>query len=276
VGLTNSQSISLTNTGSATVQISRASVAGTGFRLSGLSTSTTISPGQSVTFNVSFRASSVVTLTATATIYSNASNSPLVIPLSGTGAASSVLLGVSPTSLSFGNVTLGAASTLNVSLTNSGNLNITIYKVNVPSAAFSTTGVSGGSILAPSQTATMNVTYSPTSTTSAGGNVSISTSASSSPTKIPVSGTGVQAAQQSVSLGWLASTSPGVTGYFVYRGNVSGGPYNALNSSAVPATQYSDASVQSGKTYYYVVTSVDSANMQSGYSAQVSAIVPAQ
>ena len=244
--------------------------------MSGLTASTTITPGQSITFNVSFRPSSATTFSSTATIYSNASNSPISIPLSGTGATSSALLGTSPTSLSFGNITIGASSTLNVSLTNSGNVNITIYKVNVPSSAFTTTGVSGGVILGPSQTATLAVTYSPTSQAAASGSVSLSTSASPSPVKIPVSGAGVQSAPESVSLNWQASSSPGVIGYYVYRGTVSGGPYTALNSSPITSMQYTDTSVQAGMMYFYVVTSVDSGNMQSGFSSQVSANVPAQ
>lgn len=276
MGFTNSQSVSLMNTGSVSVQITRASVNGGSFKASGLAASTTISPGQSITFNILFRPSSATAFASTATIYSSASNSPISIPLSGTGAASSALLGTSPASLSFGNVTVGASSTSNVSLTNSGNVNITIYKVNVPSSAFTTSGVSGGVILGPSQTATLAVTYSPTSQAAASGNISLSTSASSSQVKIPVSGAGVQSAPESVSLNWQASSSPGVIGYYVYRGTVSGGPYTALNSSPVTSTQYVDSSVQAGMTYYYVVTSVDSGNMQSGFSSQVSANVPAQ
>jgi hypothetical protein len=276
IGLMNSQSISLTNTGSANVQISRASVAGAGFKLTGLSASTIISPGESVTFNVSFRPSSATALAATASIYSNASNSPLQLALSGTGTASNPLLGISPASLSFGNVTVGNSNTLDVTLTNSGNLSITIYKVNVPSSLFTTSGVPNGLILAPSQSAMMAVTYSPSSVATASGSISISNSASTSPLKVSVSGSGVQAAPQSVSLGWQPSVSPGVIGYYVYRSSISGGPYTVLNSSPDSVTQYTDSTIQAGGTYYYVVTSVDSTNMQSGFSGQVSAAVPAQ
>jgi fibronectin type 3 domain-containing protein len=86
----------------------------------------------------------------------------------------------------------------------------------------------------------------------------------------------VQSAPESVSLNWQASSSPGVIGYYVYRGAVSGGPYTVLNSSPTASTQYLDASTLAGMTYYYVVTSVDSGNMQSGFSSQVSANVPAR
>jgi len=63
-------------------------------------------------------------------------------------------------------------------------------------------------------------------------------------------------------------------GYNVYRATISGGSYTLLNSSLVPMTQYSDANVQSGQTYYYVVTAVDSSNNESIHSNQVSATIP--
>jgi fibronectin type 3 domain-containing protein len=76
-----------------------------------------------------------------------------------------------------------------------------------------------------------------------------------------------------VTLDWTSSTSA-VIGYNVYRGTVSGGPYTQLNSSLVTTKQYQDSSVQSGQTYYYVVTAVDSSHVESANSNQVSATIP--
>ncbi len=76
-----------------------------------------------------------------------------------------------------------------------------------------------------------------------------------------------------MTLDWTASTSA-VIGYNVYRGTVSGGPYTQLNSSLVMTTQYQDSSVRSGQTYYYVVTAVDSSQVESTNSNQVSATIP--
>lgn len=77
----------------------------------------------------------------------------------------------------------------------------------------------------------------------------------------------------SVSLTWAASTSSGVTSYKVYRGTTSGGPYTLLSTLGV-ATSYTDNSVTSGLTYYYVVTAVDSNNNQSSNSNQAPAVIP--
>jgi fibronectin type 3 domain-containing protein len=78
----------------------------------------------------------------------------------------------------------------------------------------------------------------------------------------------------SVTLSWVASTSPDIAGYNVYRGTVSGGPYAQLNSSLVPGTTYLDASVLPGSTYFYVTTAVNTSNTQSVYSNEAEAIVP--
>lgn len=91
------------------------------------------------------------------------------------------------------------------------------------------------------------------------------------------SGVPVQPRQQptsySVKLDWVGSTSP-VIGYNVYRGTEPGGPYMMLNSSLVTGTQYEDSNVQFGQTYYYVVTAVDSSDLESTFSNQASATIP--
>ena len=74
-----------------------------------------------------------------------------------------------------------------------------------------------------------------------------------------------------VSLTWAPSTSP-VTGYKVYRGTASGGPYTLLQALGA-VTSYTDTTVLSGQTYYYVVTSVNSSNVESSYSNQAQAVI---
>ena len=83
------------------------------------------------------------------------------------------------------------------------------------------------------------------------------------------------ATQHIVDLNWNPSTSTSVTGYNVYRGSTSGGPYSQINNGGVVAsTLYTDATVASGQTYYYVVTAMDSSGIESAYSNQIQAVVP--
>lgn len=50
----------------------------------------------------------------------------------------------------------------------------------------------------------------------------------------------VSGAHPTVDLSWVASTTPGVIGYNVYRSNVSGSGYVKLNASPVTVLTYSD------------------------------------
>lgn len=77
-----------------------------------------------------------------------------------------------------------------------------------------------------------------------------------------------------VTLTWTASTSAGVTGYNIYRGTVSGGPYTRINSTPVAGTSYVDSTVAAGQTYYYVARSVTSTGVESVNSNQAQAVVP--
>jgi len=78
----------------------------------------------------------------------------------------------------------------------------------------------------------------------------------------------------SVALLWIASVSV-VSGYNVYRGTTSGGPYTKINSSLITTLSYTDSSVTSGNTYYYVCTAVDLQGVESiYYSNQATAQIP--
>jgi fibronectin type 3 domain-containing protein len=77
----------------------------------------------------------------------------------------------------------------------------------------------------------------------------------------------------SAALSWTASTST-VSGYNVYRGTVNGGPYTLINTSLVTGVSYTDTAVQSGVTYFYVTTAVDSSGVESLDSNQVTAVIP--
>jgi fibronectin type 3 domain-containing protein len=74
-------------------------------------------------------------------------------------------------------------------------------------------------------------------------------------------------------LTWTASTST-VAGYNIYRSTVNGSGYTKLNPALISGTSYNDTSVQSGTTYFYVATSVDSGGDESADSNQATAVIP--
>src|SRR3989449_162965 len=142
VGTRNSQTITLINSGTANVTISQATPSGNGFSMTGLTVPLTLTAGQRTSFNAAFAPASAGSVTGSLSLVSDTPNSPSTIALSGTGVTSTFLLTASPTSLSFGNVTVGSKSApQTVTLTNSGNSSVSISQINVSGSGFSASGL---------------------------------------------------------------------------------------------------------------------------------------
>jgi hypothetical protein len=82
----------------------------------------------------------------------------------------------------------------------------------------------------------------------------------------------VSGKQRTVVLKWNASTSP-VLGYNVYRSTTHGGGYVKINPALVQGLTYTDETVESRRTYYYVARAVDAANRESVNSNESAASV---
>jgi fibronectin type 3 domain-containing protein len=123
------------------------------------------------------------------------------------------------------------------------------------------------------KTALFTITFAPQASGAAAANVSFTTSASNTPVTEALSGTGAAAPQHSVDLSWNPSASS-VTGYNVYRGGTTGGPYAKLNSTVDAGTNFTDSSVQAGQNYFYVTTAVGSDGTESSFSNEVHAAIP--
>jgi hypothetical protein len=79
--------------------------------------------------------------------------------------------------------------------------------------------------------------------------------------------------RHSVSISWDPSLSTDAAYYRVYRATVSGGPYSLLATN-ITATTYTDSTVQSGATYYYVTTTVSTDGLESIFSNQLKSVIP--
>jgi hypothetical protein len=274
VGSNSTQLLIITNTGTATLTITQVNESGSAFSTSGFSLPFSVNAGKGTTMTVAFLPTAVGAASGSISIVSNAPASPTSVSLTGTGIAATFTLGISPASLSFGNVTTGTSSaSQNVTITDTGNANVTISQITLNGSAYSMTGGSAPVTLTPSQNLILASQFDPTVTGSVSGSISMVSNATGSPATVSLSGTGVVPVQHSVALTWSASTST-VSGYNVYRGTVSGGPYTKINSSLVAILTYTDSTVQSGTTYYYVTTAVDSSGDESVYSNGASALIP--
>ena len=270
VGSKDSQTMRVSNTGSADLTIIKIAASGTGFSVSGLSIPTTLPAGQNTTFTSSFKSTATGNQTGSISIASNAEGSPLAIDLTASGVTTNLKLSANETSLNFGTIDVGETRSQSVKLTNTGNANVMIENVTTSGTGF---GVSGGPLtLAPGQSTTITVNFDPRAPGGVAGNLVVTSNA---PTvQVGLAGQAAGAAvAHSVSLDWLPSVSA-VIGYNVYRGSVSGGPYTRINPTVDSATSYKDSAVSGGLTYFYVVTAIDSSRIESGFSNQVSITIP--
>jgi hypothetical protein len=188
-------------------------------------------------------------------------------------ASVTVLLSASPTSVSFGSVLVGGSASQAVTLSNTGNSAVAVSSASLTGSGFSLSGLTFPFTLAAGSSQTAAVTFAPSSTGTASGTVSFVSNATNSPATVALIGSGTAPLQHTATLSWQPSTS-GIAGYNVYRSSVSGGPYTPLNSTLDITASYADSTVLSGQTYYYVVTEVSSTGMESGYSNQVTAVIP--
>lgn len=185
--------------------------------------------------------------------------------------APTLILSVSASSVNFGSVNVSAKSTQTVTLTNTGSGSVTISSVSVSGPGFNASGIPSGTILALGQSAPLTAAFSPASSGSATGSISIASNATSA-TTIALSGAG-SATAHSVALSWSPSSSS-VVGYNVYVSTVSGSLYTKLTAAPVNTLNYVDGSLQTAQNRYYVVTAVNSDNTESVFSSQVTAIIP--
>ncbi len=289
VGQSATQSLQLTNSGNAPLQITSISLSNKEFAISGPSLPRTLLPAITLDYTLAFSPTTAGNASASLTIKSNAPQSLPAISLAGVAEKVVVSLQVTPSSISFGNQNVQSTSTKNVTVQNTGDVSIIISGVTSVGSGFGYSGFSPGVSLSPNQQITFQVWFRPQSGGAAIGTVSILSPSLPSPDSVSLSGDGISATttptpppppppppptQYTVHLIWDASSSA-VAGYRVYRSTTSGSSYSPLFSTPLNALAYSDSTVTDSSTYYYVVTSVDSNGVESTYSNQATASVPA-
>ena len=271
VGSSESKTLTVSNTGAASLTISAANVTGGGFTVSGLTLPYSLAAGSSANLDVKFSPTNSGTDTASLSITSNGADPSVAVALSGTATTASGTLGVTPGSLNFGSVTVGTTQTQTGSVTANG-AGLTLSSVGSSSSAFTVKGLTLPVTLAAGQSVPFTVTFAPTAAGAASANLSFLASNSTSASET-ATGSGATI-QHRVDLSWSASTSSSVAGYNVYRATSATGSYSRMNAALNPSMSYSDSTVQSGQTYFYATTAVDSSGVESTYSNRVQVAIP--
>ena len=199
VGSHASLSETVTNTGGSAVTISKANVNNATFSIGGLALPASVAAGQSIAFTVKFAPSAAGSASGNLSLVSDATNSPLTIPLSGTAVTAAGNLSANPTSLAFGNVQVGSNAKLSETVTNTGGSTVAISSASVGNAAYSISGLTLPTNLSAGQSVTFNVTFEPGTATSITTNLTLVSNAGNSPLIIALSGTGTAPGQLGIS-----------------------------------------------------------------------------
>ena len=279
VGSSKSATITMTNNGGTSLEVSQVAVSGNGFQVSGFSGAMMLNAAQSTTFSVSFAPKTAGSVTGSVVVSSNGSNPTLTIPLSGDGTSTATLaqLGVSPSTLGVGNVVVGTSGTASGTLQASGG-SVTVTGATSNSSVFVISGLSLPVTIAAGQSVPFTITFSPQVSGAAGATLTFTSNAQPSSTTESLTGSGTAAPTYSVNLSWAPSASANVSGYNIYRAqySTSCGAFKKLNSQVNTGTLYTDSTVTDGTSYCYAATTVTTDTGESGYSNIVSNIqIPA-
>jgi P pilus assembly chaperone PapD len=281
VGQKNSQTVKVTNSSSNYVNLKSLRVSGTGFSVTSAKAPVILAPGGNLSLSVVFAPAVAAEETGSLIITSADLKAPVSVPLSGSGDKATPALAISPTSVNFGTRALKSSTSQSVVLTNTGNIALSISSISVANPAFSVSGISNGVLLSPNQKLEFQVWFHPTAAGKASVTIALDSSAGLAPLKLAVAGSAsnstvsapAAAIPHSVTLNW-SDRSSFTKGYHVYRGQVSGGPFERINQGLIETTFYKDTDVVAGGHYFYAVTAVGEGGPESSYSNEVAVDIP--
>ncbi len=259
VGTTSAaQTVTLTNSGTATLNITSIAITGANSGDFGQTNTcgASVAAGANCTLSVTFTPSVSGSRTASVTLTDDAAGSPQAVSLTGTGSVPAPAVSLSPASLTFASQTVGTTSAAQVvTLTNTGTATLNITSIAITgtnSGDFAQTNTCGASVAAGAN-CTISVTFTPSAAGSRTASVTITDDASDSPQAVSLTGTGAAAGVALSSL-TLSPTSvkSGVssTGTVTLSGAApTGGAVVTLSSSnTTVATVPASVTVKAGAT----------------------------
>lgn len=178
-------------------------------------------------------------------------------------------IGFSPTALTFSGTVGGsnpAAKTVGVTNPGGGTLSWTVGD----NAGWLSVSPTSGSTTTETDQLTASVNLGGLAAGTYNGVITIAASgATNSPQQIPVTLTLNASTAGSATLMWNANTETDVVGYKIYRATASGA-YGAPVATLDKVTSYVATGLQTGTTYFFVITAFDSAGNESAFSNEVS------
>jgi Abnormal spindle-like microcephaly-assoc'd, ASPM-SPD-2-Hydin/PQQ-like domain len=191
IGSTKSLTASFTNTGTADETVTAVTGPGAPYTATGLpAQGAVISPGQSVAVSVTYTPTAAQTDSSSIVI--TGPDGSGTVTLTGQAVTGYAELSMTPASLGFGSVPVGMTATRTLTVSNTGNLNVTITKAAPPALPYIvSTPLPEGQVLAPDESVQVDVTFAPNATGTFNSLYVITADDGSGPHNVSVSGTAV-------------------------------------------------------------------------------------
>jgi hypothetical protein len=196
-GLPITQNLQVTNTGTSTETVTAVTAPGAPYAVTGLpSGGATVAAGGSFIVSVTYSPTVTGTNTAAVTVTSTAAvdnvSRTLNISLNGNAIVGQGNLVVSPWPVNFGSVPLGASATHNFTITNTGNIPVTITKAKAPDSDFtSASPLPEGQAIGPGESYIQAVTFAPTTLGAASAQYEMTSDSGQGAQYLPISATAV-------------------------------------------------------------------------------------
>jgi hypothetical protein len=188
IGQTTSLTVTLTNTGSATLNISNVAITGD-FAVQSNTCGAQVLAGNNCAITVGFTPTAKASRTGTLQLTDNAPNNPQKVNLTGTG----ISLALAPTALNFGPEPVGqTTASQSVVISNVSTVLVNIAGITIANtpADYTISENTCGSSLAAGTNCSLNVSFNPTKKGARNGKLSVANNGGGSPTTAPLTGAG--------------------------------------------------------------------------------------
>ncbi len=181
------QTVTLTNGGNASLSVSSIQTSGDFSQTNNCGS--TLTAGASCSINVVFTPTAAGARSGSLTVADNAAGSPQSLSLSGTGAAANLVF--SPSAVTFSNVMLGSSASQAVTLANAGNADIDLNNIQITGGFVQTNNCPG--LLVAGGNCTINLSFTPSTTATSSGNLTVVYGAQNTLLTMSISGNGAVA-----------------------------------------------------------------------------------
>jgi hypothetical protein len=197
---TAAQVVTIKNTGTAALTLTSETITGTNatsFLKSATTCGTSLAASASCTVSVEFKPAAAGALTASLSVADNASGTPQLVTLKGTGTTPALTVTLSPTTLTFASTTVGvttAAQVVTVKNTSTSAVTLSSETITGTNAtSFLKSATTCGTSLAASATCTVSVEFKPAAAGALTAALSVADNATGTPQTVALKGTGVAA-----------------------------------------------------------------------------------